>query len=315
MRTVARLALAAVLLVAGTSASLAASCDKACLEGIAAKYLAAWRMHDVKLAPFAKQVRFTENNVEMAFPDGSWDTITSQVGTPLVLSDPATSQVVVYTTLLQGPEPTFAASRLKVTGGNISEIETILSTRRNISAPPTPFGDIYKNPRDPDFTRVVPVEQRATRELLKAQANGYFSTLQFNNGEIRGASFAPDATRNENGMQFTEIEQAFRTGRYRFNNRVRDRDCFLVDEERSAVTCRMFIDHKGVLDEYTLADGSKVKSVFREPQTWAALESFKVKNGKITAVEATFTGAPYFIRSPFTKKPEPAYDAIRAAGQ
>jgi hypothetical protein len=116
-------------------------------------------------------------------------------------------------------------------------------------------------------------------------------------------------------MQFTEIEQAFRTGRYRFNNRVRDRDCFLVDEERSAVTCRMFIDHKGVLDEYTLADGSKVKSVFREPQTWSALESFKVKNGQITAVEATFTGAPYFIRSPFTTKPEPVYDAIPKPGK
>ena len=311
MRNVIRLALAASLVVTGTP-TFAASCDKACLEDIAVKYLVAWRMHDAKQAPFAKKVRFSENNVEMAFPDGSWDTISSQVGTPLVLSDPSTGQVVVYTTFLQGPEQTFAASRLKVVSGSIAEIETILSTKRNLSAPPTPIGDIYKNPRDPDFTRTVPVEQRASRELLKQQADGYFSTLQFNNGEIRGASFTPDATRNENGMAFMEIEKAFRTGRYRFNNRVRDRDCFLVDEERSAVTCRMFIDHKGVLDEYALTDGTKVKSVFREPQTWSALESFKVKNGKITAVEATFTAAPYFIRSPFTKKPQPVYDAIAA---
>lgn len=316
MRIAIRLAVVAGLFL-GLSAqtSFAAGCDKVCLEDIAAKYRTAWRAHDVTAAPFAKKVRFSENNVEMAFPDGSWDTITVEVGSPLVLSDPATGQVGFYTTILQNPEPTFAAVRLKVVGGRITEIEHILSTRRNLSAPPTPFGDISRNPRDPDFTRVVPVEQRATREQLKTQANGYFSTLQFNNGEIRGANFAPDATRNENGMQFTEIEQAFRTGRYRFNNRVRDRDCMLVDEERSAVMCRMFIDHKGVLDEYTLVDGTKVKSVFREPQTWAALESFKVKNGRITAVEATFTGAPYFIRSPFTKKPEPAYDAIRAAGQ
>ena len=145
----------------------------------------------------------------------------------------------------------------------------------------------------------------------RQQANGYFSTLQFNNGEIRGTRFAPEATRNENGLQFTEIETGVQDGRYRFNNRVRDRDCMLVDEERSAVMCRMFIDHKGVLDDYTLADGSVVNSVFREPQTWSALESFKVKNGQITAVEATFTAAPYFIRSPFTKKPEPVYNAIK----
>ncbi len=72
--------------------------------------------------------------------------------------------------------------------------------------------------------------QRASRASLVGHANGYFDTLQFNNGEIRGTRFAPGATRNENGLLFTDIEQGFRTGRYRFNNRVRDRDCFLVDE-------------------------------------------------------------------------------------
>jgi hypothetical protein len=312
MRTVARFATILGLIGAGfTQAGFAASCDKACLEGIATQYLTAWRMHDVKMAPFAKKVRFVENNVEMAFPDGSWDTITREIGSPLVLSDPQTGQVGMHTTILQNPEPTFAAVRLKVVGGKITEIEHVLSTKRNLSAPPTPIGDVYKNPRDPDFARVVAVEQRASRDLLKAQADGYFSTLQFNNGEIRGARFAPDATRNENGMAFTEIEQAFKTGRYRFNNRVRDRDCSLVDEERSAVMCRMFIDHKGVLDTYTLVDGTPQKTIFREPQTWSALESFKVKNGMITAVEATFTAAPYFIRSPFTKKPDPVYDALK----
>ena len=71
------------------------------------------------------------------------------------------------------------------------------------------------------------------------------------------------------------------------------------------------LDHKGVLDEYKLTDGSPAKSVFREPQTWAFLESFKVKNDQITAVEATFTGAPYYIRSPFTKKPDPVYNAFK----
>jgi hypothetical protein len=229
-----------------------------------------------------------------------------------VLSDPATGQVGLYTTVLQSKETqTYAAIRLRVQNGRISEIEHVLSTRRNLSAPPTPFGDIYKNPRDPDFTRVVPAAERATRDQLKAQANGYFSTLENNNGEIRGARFSPVATRNENGMNFPEIEKGFKSGRYGFNNRVRDRDCFLVDEERSAVMCRGFIDHKGVLEEVPLTDGTKVKSVYREPHTWAFLESFKVKNGMITAVEATFTGAPYYIRSPYTKKPDPVYDALK----
>jgi hypothetical protein len=81
MRIASRLIIVLALVGAGASqGSLAASCDKACLEDIAAKYRTAWRMHDVSLAPFATKLRFTENNVEMALPDGSWDTISMEVG-------------------------------------------------------------------------------------------------------------------------------------------------------------------------------------------------------------------------------------------
>jgi hypothetical protein len=307
-RIVALLALTCL----GGGAALGAECDKACLERVAAQYHAAWLAHDPARAPLAGKVRFVENNVEMTLPDGSWDTVSEAVGTPLVLSDPKTGQVGIYTTVLQSKETqTYAAIRLRVQGGRITEIEHVLSTKRNLSAPPTPFGDIYKNPRDPQFSSIVPPAERATREQLKAQANGYFATLENNNGEIRGARFAPTATRNENGMQFPEIEKGFKSGRYGFNNRVRDRDCFLVDEERSAVMCRGYIDHKGVLEEVPLTDGTKAKSVYREPHTWALLESFKVRNGMIVAVEAAFTGAPYYIHSPYTKKPDPVYDALK----
>jgi len=308
-----RIALASLLVLGGAGSAYAAGCDKTCLEQIAARYHAAWLAHDPSAAPFAPRVRFVENNVEMTLPDGSWDTVSEGIGTPLVLSDPKTGQVGMYTTVLQSKETqTYAAIRLLVQNGRITEVEHVLSTKRNLSSPPTPFGDVYKNPRDPEFTKVVPPNERATRDELKVQANGYFSTLENNNGEIRaGARFSPTATRNENGMQFPEIEKGFKSGRYGFNNRVRDRDCFLVDEARSAVMCRGYIDHKGVLEEVPLTDGTKAKSVYREPQSWSFLESFKVKNGMIVAVEATFTGAPYYIHSPYTKKPDAVYDALK----
>jgi hypothetical protein len=293
------------------TASAAQRCDKACLERIAGEYRAAWRAHDPKLAPFAKRVRFVENNVEMPLPDGSWDTISSEVGEPMVLSDPVTGQVGIYTMILQNDTQTFVAIRLRVQDARITEAEHVLSTRRNLSSPPTPIGDVTTYKRDPEFPREVAPDQRASRASLVRHANGYFDTLQFNNGEIRGTRFAPGATRNENGLLFNDIEQGFRTGRYRFNNRVRDRDCFLVDEVRSAVMCRGYIDHKGVLDEYKLTDGTTTRSVYREPHTWSFFESFKVKGDQITAVEATFTGAPYYIHSPFTKRPDRVYDALK----
>ncbi len=75
--------------------------------------------------------------------------------------------------------------------------------------------------------------------------------------------------------------------------------------------CRGYIDHKGVLDEYRLADGTTTRSVYREPHTWSFFESFKVKDDQITAVESNFTGAPYYIHSPFTRQADRVYDALR----
>lgn len=291
-------------LMLGGASSFAASCDKKCMEDIGAQYRAAYLKHDPKLAPFANKVRFSENNVEMQFPDGTWDTVTQEVGTPLTLSDPKTGNVGIYTRIIQNDTPGFLAVRLKIDGGKITEVEHIISTKRNLSSPPTPIGDINKFERDPMYPATVAPGERGSREILLKHANGYFDTLQNNTGEIRGTRFSPDARRFENGLEFKEIEKGFKSGRYAFNERVRDRDCFLLDEERSVAMCRGFIDHKGVMDEYKLTDGTPQKSVFREPQTWAFLESFKIKNDMIVGVEATFVQAPYYMRSPWTKKPD-----------
>jgi hypothetical protein len=292
---------------------LAADCDKSCLEGIATAYRAAYRMHDVKLAPFSNKVRFTENGVEMAFPDGTWDTVTQEVDTPLVLSDPSTGQVGIYTSVMQRQAQGLLAVRLRVRDRKITEVEHVIATKRNVSSPPTPMGDILQYRRDPALNAVVPAAQRLPRKELVQLADGYFSTLQYNTGEIRGTRFAAGAVRNENGQAYNDIEKGFKTGRYRYNNRVRDRDCFLVDEERGFVMCRGYIDHKGVLDEYTLTDGTPAKSNYQEPQSWGFLESFKINVNGIVAVEATFSAVPYFMRSPWTRKPDAVYDASKSA--
>ncbi len=278
---------------------------KAALEAIAADYRAAYLAHDPGLAPFARAVRFTENHVEMRLPDGTWDTVTQEVGPALTLSDPVTGQVGVYTSIMQKDVPGFLAIRLKVEDGRISEVEHVVSTRRNLSSPPTPIGPVEGFQHDPDLARPVDAADRMSRADLVAMGNAYFETLENNTGELRaGARFSPDATRSENGMTFPEIEKGFRSGRYRFNERVRDRDFFLVDEARGIVMARGFIDHKGVLDEYALTDGTPQRSVFREPQSWGFLEMFKVKQGRITGVEAVFIQTPYYMRSPWTRDPE-----------
>jgi hypothetical protein len=313
MRITASLTVLLGLVAMHGQVALAAGCDKACLEAIATAYRNAYRMHDTKLAPFAPRVRFTENSVAMAFPDGTWDTVSAEVDAPLVLTDPAAGQIGIYTSVMQREAQGFLAVRLRVRDRRITEVEHVIATRRNLSGPPTPMGDVWQYHRDPALSAVVPVAWRAPRAVLLQQADGYFSTLQYNTGQIHGARFAAGSVRNENGQLSTDIEQGFRSGRYRYNNRVRDRDCFLVDEERGFVMCRGFIDHKGVLDEYTLTDGTRARSNYQEPQSWGFLEAFKVTKDGIVAVEATFSAQPYFMRSPWTRKPDAVYDASKPA--
>jgi hypothetical protein len=288
--------------LAATSAQ--AQCGKACLEEIGTAYRTAYLAHDPKLAPFSAKVRFTENDVEMRLPDGTWDTVTRELGPALTISDPVTGNVGIYTTIMQKDIPGFLAIRLKVVGRKITEVEQVVSTKRNLSSPPTPIGPVEGFSHDPDLALPVDAADRMSRAELIRIANGYFSTLENNTGVLRGVKFSATATRMENGMKFPDIEQGFLSGRYRFNERVRDRDYFLVDEARGIVMARGFIDHKGVLDDYALTDGTPQKSVFREPQTWGLLEMFKIKRGEITGVEATFIQTPYYMRSPWTKTPE-----------
>lgn len=275
----------------------AASCGQACLERIADEYREAYLKHDPSLAPIAPSVRFSENNVVLKFPDGSWDTVTREIGPPLTFSDPVTGEVGIYTSVMQKDTPGFLAIRLKIADRRITEIEHVLATRRYVSSPPVVFGDIHLH-HDPIMSAALTPADRRPRAQLVRIANGYYETLQHNDGTLKTV-FAPGCQRLENGRPSAPggCGKNFKLGYYAANDRVRDRDFFLVDEARGLVMARIYIDHKGVLDTIKLTDGREVPSEFREPQTWAALEVFKIQNGAIRAVEADFINAPYYIPS------------------
>ena len=291
---------AAALPVAGLSAAQAA-CDDACLTQIADQYRAAYVHHDAKQAPFAAQVRFMENNVELPFPDGSWDDVTSEVGPALTFTDPATGNAGIYTAVMMGNTPAFLAIRLRIAHGKIVEVEHLLSTKRLISAPPTPFGDVTKLTHDP-LTRqlLTPTQRRPRAELIRI-ADGYFATLAHNDGTLH-TQFAPFCHRIENGMETAPNGCAgpFRLGTYLFNVRVR-REPLMVDEARGLVMFRGFIDHKGNVIDFKLTDGTPRTSPFQEPHTWSFVETFKIIDGAVGPVEADFIGSPYYSKSPWSK--------------
>lgn len=270
------------------------------LERLARRYLTAYGSRDPSGVRIADGAVFTENNVVLRFPDGSWDAITEEVGPALVFSDPATGCAAVFTAIRMIDTPAFLAIRLRVRDGEIVEMEHLLSTRRAVSGPPTPFGNVEDLAHQPVVSARVPDAERLARAELIEIADGYFKTLSRNDGTLH-AKFAETCYRIENGYQAAPKGAAadFLLGRYRFNERVR-REWIMVDESRAICMARGFIDHKGLMGTYELTDGSLRESPFREPHTWSFLEMFKIEGGRIAAVEANFIGSPYFTDSPWT---------------
>jgi hypothetical protein len=143
-----------------------------------------------------------------------------------------------------------------------------------------------------------------------ALANGYFETIERNNGMIR-TRFHPHCNRVENGVQTTNnpdfplpiarlgCEAQFALGWYRYDDELRGRRFPLVDIERGIVLAHGFIDHSGRLGEYELTDGTRVSSPIRRPHSYCLAEAFKIRDGAIEQVEAVFHTVPYRMPSPW----------------
>jgi predicted amidohydrolase YtcJ len=290
-----------------------ADCDRPCLEGLVDQYLQALANKDPKRVPWAPNARFTENNVELEVGDGLWATLTKLGDYRLKVSDPLTGQAGFFGVVEETVASSAFAMRLKVENRRIAEVESIvvrLADMGALAGGVNPFEN-GKFVDKPVFGQALAPPERRTREQLIAIANGYFETLQLNDGRLF-TEFDPACVRIENGLQTTgnparplgEISalgcaDQFRLGYYRYDDRLRARRFPLVDEERGLVLSSAFIDHAGKVGRYTLTDGREVESPLRRPHTFYLLELFKIRDGRILQIEANFTTVPYRMPSPW----------------
>ncbi len=277
------------------------------LYAVLATYLEALSAGDVSRINWAADPLNSENNVMLEVGDGLWGTILRLGDYQLKFADTSTNQVGYFGTIHEAIEESAFTLRLKVNDqGQVCESEMVV-VRQSDS------GIKFENCRYWDKPILnAGVEAPVSRAEMIKLSDGYFDTLQLNDGTIH-TKFHPDCNRVENGVQTTRnpefakivpvsalgCEEQFLMGNYRYDDRLRARRFPMVDEERGLVLAFGFIDHSGRLDEYQLTDGRTVKSPVRRPHSFYISELFKIDHGMICQIEANFITVPYNMPSPW----------------
>jgi len=290
---------------AAAAAVPAPTCDRACLYAVLDGYLAALLAHDPEKVRWTTHPLHTENNVVLRPGDGLWGTVTAFDDYEMRFADPITGGVAIFGVVEETTTRSPYTLRLRVVEGSVAEAESII-VRKDDAGIPFVQSDIEPLPV---WAEILAPDARTTRQQMIDAANGYFETLQRNDGTLH-VEFTDNCNRREVGFTSTNVPNPdldplwrlgcadqFRMGQYLYDDRLRDRRFPLVDEERGIVLAGGFIDHEGRIGEFKLTDGSTRSSIFRRPHSFVLLEAFKIKGGKIEQVEASFITVPYNMPS------------------
>lgn len=243
------------------TATKASECDRACLIQHADRYVEALVKRDPSGLPWATTVRFTENSVPMMIGDGTWGSIRGQATKALSAADPTTGNVVWLGRVNDHDLPAFYAMRLRVHGGRITEVDTVVARKGN----PGPFGDPARFEVDAALDEVLSGE-RLSRSRLQSIVE----------------RAEPSTQRRENGVQLTRTPDV--------PERVRARRFPLIDPERGIVVSQGFADFP--------ADGKRPQAD-PYPSARETFEIFKVRNGAIERIEALSIFQAYGMPSPW----------------
>jgi hypothetical protein len=327
---------------AAVAQAAAPACNRACLEGMAERYLDAVAANNPAAVPLSPNVRFTEDGQRLLIGDGLWNTMKGKGKYRLFVTDVPAGQVTLLATIQEDHrEPdnfngSLISLRLRVANGQIADIEQIVFRFPNETG--QNFNRTYNNvdamQTHPKYLQAVPANERMSRADLVQQGNKYFTGLQKNDGK-GDYPFTADCDRHENGGratnaptpagqtrpdpktatgysgQWTCIEQ-FKSGLMHFVNRIRDRRFVAVDEERGIVFAFAFFDHSGgETRRFRAPDGRELVVGPVQPHTWQIAEVFKIEKGQISKIDAFLQRSPYGMNSGWSTWEQGMSDHVR----
>lgn len=281
------------------------------LGEIVETYRAALAARNPALLPLSDTVRYTENMQVLPLPEGLWSTATGTEEPQIILLDPVNSSAAMLGLALEHGEPVGLGTRIRVEGGEVTEIESLVVRE----------GSMIFNPQGMRGTPLhfgpVPPEARASREQLRAAADSYFTGIERNSGAIIPAR--EDCIRMENGVQTvlapasnfgsSTAEQGLNlfemglydqmeSGFFDYIPRVRSRRFPVIDEEQSVVLGMCCFDQPGTLTRVNVRNVGEIvlPPMFRRPTSVGVFETFQVADGKIRTINAVFDFYQYGIQ-------------------
>lgn len=274
--------------------------------------------------PLAEDVRYTENGVPVKpGAGGLWKTIEGMREYGIQLADPDTQQAAWVGTLNENGLLAAVAMRLKVSGGYISEIETVIARpeapggRGELAAAtftmfvPRLLSDLNRQGFDKPAAALTRRASRASRESLVAAVNRYFDAHHTRNSDL--APLDDDCARRENGhylvmeqgIPVSKPEQPANTGANVtawLNSgfmpeltTVAERRTLLVDRRQGLVLDLSLFNNAAVNKTVNVTGAGSVAApdTFMIPWTDMHAQLFKINRGRITHIEDLVRRVPY----------------------
>ena len=289
------------------SASVEQSCDYTCLTGMMDRYLKALVAHDPAQIPVAQHVTFTENTISLKLGDALWGTISGMGTYKLYFADPHDGQVGFEGTIRENGTPAILLARLKVAGGKITEIETLVHRNADDAKALEKFGQ-------PNAVWVQPLttSQKVSREEMLKIADTYFEGILHSSGDM--VPFDLKCNRILDGDQDTNnptakgwfdlnsfrpdsmgIRENMNTGIWTYIHSIHPRRYLVVDEKMGIVFGVFMFNHPGKVKFAEVKGVGKVPMppVVLRPSSVEMGEFFKIESGKIRQIEGISVALPY----------------------
>jgi len=310
---VALLALCTLTLVSSTRAAVAAGeekCDRACLSGHITKYLDALVAHDPTRLPVTQNVRFTENGVSVPLGEALWATIGGLGSYRFDYLDTEAQQAASHVAFVENDKPGLMALRLKIVGGKIAEVETVLNRSSPMASHMPPLESLWSE-AEPASTRLTRAQLAAeTENYLKAVSRSDGTLVKFNksscarleNGNVM--AYGPNdkpiaplrpvtdpdswmaAVRQTMGMDCAE---QLSTGIYAFITSYDHARFPVIDVERQVVFGHWVFRRKGNVPGVTFKGKFyPFLDSMRFPNENLLGQAFKFRDGRITRVQGVF---------------------------